>query len=188
VARERHDAGLARRHVYAPEVDTPSRYHPGLNDFRALEPGGVMFHLVKDPCAPEELRAVRGFSTCQGTYEVDNATPAFRRHGALLGVTTITELHERLDIAPGAPIGIIHLHDLTEFERPVTLLELRANGVGFTRNIVSGRRLSLAEVATLFELGGLGVPDERLLAAERGEPYAATPVQETDETSSDTGS
>jgi hypothetical protein len=63
------------------------------------------------------------------------------------------------------------LHDLTELERPVSLEELRANGVPFARNIISGRGLSLGEIATMFELGGLGVPDEELLAAERAERY-----------------
>jgi HKD family nuclease len=153
------------------QTDTALFWRRNTNDFRALEPGGVMFHLVKDPFAPEELRAVRGFSTYDGTYEVEDAGRAFRRHGALLGVTTITELHERLSIEPGSAIGIIHLHEITEFERPVTLLELRDNGVAFARNIVSGRGLSLGEVATLLELGGLGVPDTQLLAAERAEPY-----------------
>lgn len=54
-------------------------------------------------------------------------------------------------------IGVIHLDQLTELDRPVPLVELRANGVSFARNIVSGRSLSLEEVATVFELGGLGV-------------------------------
>ena len=57
----------------------------------------------------------------------------------------------------------------------MTLLELRDNGVAFARNIVSGRGLSLAEVATLFELGGLGVPDRQMLAAEGAEPYRPEP-------------
>ena len=64
-----------------------------------------------------------------------------------------------------------HLHELTRFERPVTLLELRGSGVRFARNIVSGRGLTLSEVATLFELGGLRLPDQRLVAAERAQPY-----------------
>ena len=68
-----------------------------------------------------------------------------------------------------AEIGIIFLHDLTEFERPVPLEELRANDVPFARNIVSGRRLTLTELATVFELGGLGVPEE--LAAEATQRY-----------------
>lgn len=153
------------------QTDVALFWRRNTKDFRALEPGGVVFHLVKDPVAAEELRAVRGFSTYDGTYEVDDAAQAFHRHGALLGVTTLAELHERLSIEPGLAIGIIHLHELTEFERPVTLLELRDNGVAFARNIVSGRGLSLAEVATLFELGGLGVPDTQLLAAERSETY-----------------
>jgi HKD family nuclease len=157
------------------QTDLALFWRRNTNDFRALEPGGVMFHLVKDSVAAEELRAVRGFSTYSGTYEVEDAAQAFRRHGALLGVTTITELHERLRIEPGSAIGIIHVHELTEFERPVTLLELRDNGVAFARNIVSGRGLSLAEVATLFELGGLGVPDRQMLAAEGAEPYRPEP-------------
>lgn len=153
------------------QTDVALFWRRNTKDFRALEPGGVMFHLIKDATVPEELRAVRGFSTYGGTYEVEEAAQAFRRHGALLGVTTLAELHERLRLEPGSAIGIIQLHEVTEFERPVTLLELRANGVAFARNIVSGRGLSLAEVATLFELGGLGVPDGQLLAAESAEAY-----------------
>ena len=60
---------------------------------------------------------------------------------------------------------------MTELERPVTLVELRANGVQFAPNIVSGKRLDLTEVATVFELGGLGVPDSVTLAADRGSFY-----------------
>ena len=86
-------------------------------------------------------------------------------------MTTAAELYQRLELPPGAHIGIIHVHELTEFERPVTLLELRANGVSFARNVVSGRTLSLTEVATLFELGGLGVPERQLWAAEQTESY-----------------
>jgi hypothetical protein len=44
--------------------------------------------------------------------------------------------------------------------------ELRANGIAFAQNIVSGRSLTLEEVAIVFELGGLGVPNDVLLAAE----------------------
>lgn len=137
--------------------------------FKALATGGVFFHLVKDSSVPEELRAVRGYSVYPGDYEVGDAAELFRRFGRLLGVGDLLELRRRLHIEPGAPIGVIHLEALLEFERPVTLQELRMNGVPFASNIVSGRSLSLEETAIIFELGGLGVPDEILLAAE-GDP------------------
>ncbi len=134
--------------------------------FKALATGGVFFHLVKDPSVPEELRAIRGYSVYPGDYEVGYASELFRRHGRSLGVGDLHELHRRLNIEPGGRIGVIHLESITELERPVTLDELRANDIAFAQNIVSGRSLTLEEVATVFELGGLGEPDQVLLAAE----------------------
>ena len=89
-----------------------------------------------------------------------------RRHGRQLCVESLAELYDRLGLAPGAAIGVVHLESLIELDRPVTLEELRANRVPFAQNIVSGRSLTLDEVATVFELGGLGVPDEVDQAAE----------------------
>lgn len=43
----------------------------------------------------------------------------------LLGVHSLSQLYERLALEAGAEVGIIHLHDLTEFERPIPLVELR---------------------------------------------------------------
>lgn len=142
------------------------------NQFRALAKDGVFFHLVKDPTAPEELRAIRGYSVFSGDYEVADSRDAFRRYGDLLGVATLEQLYDRLDITPGLDIGIIHLEALTELERPVTLAELRANGVPFAGNIVAGKSIDLAQVATMFELGGLGAREGIVaVAAEEGEPY-----------------
>ncbi len=120
---------------------------------------------------PEDQRAIRGYSTYPGDYEVADARDAYRRYGDLLGVSSLAQLHDRLDIEPGSEIGIIHLEAMTELERPVTLAELRANGVSYQSNIVSGRRITLEEVATVFELGGVGVPESVRLAAESGELY-----------------
>jgi hypothetical protein len=65
----------------------------------------------------------------------------------------------RLNIQPGGQIGVIYLDSITELDRPVTLEELRADGVAFAQNIVSGgKSLTLDQVATVLELGGLGVP------------------------------
>ncbi|MBY5162084.1 phospholipase D family protein [Salsipaludibacter albus] len=141
------------------------------NQFRALAEGGVLFHLVKDATVPEEQRAIRGYSTYPGDYEVADAREAYRRYGHLLGVSTLPQLHDRLNIEPGAAIGIIHLEAMTELERPVTLAELRANGVSFAPNIVAGKTIDLGGVATVFELGGLGVPDSVALAAQPREGY-----------------
>jgi HKD family nuclease len=134
------------------------------NRFRALADGGVMFHLVKDPTVPEELRAIRGYSVFRGDYEVADAADAFRRYGPMLGVHTLAQLHARLAIPPGSEIGIIHLEALSELERPVPLIELRANGVAFAPNIVSGKTIDLTQLSVVFELGGLGVPDVTLAA------------------------
>lgn len=143
--------------------------------FKALARGGVFFHLVKDPDVPEDQRAVRGYSIYPGNhrdYEVGDARLLYRRYGRLLGVVDEAELFARLSLSHGASIGIIHLESLTEFERPVTLDELRANGVSFAQNIVSGRSLNLTEVAILFELGGLGVEEGTVRAAESpGTPW-----------------
>lgn len=148
------------------QTDRALFWRRNTNQFRALAPGGVFFHLVKDPGAPENQRAIRGFSVYPDAYEVGDARELWARHGPLLGVTTLTELFERLDLEPGSAIGVIHLENLTELDRAVTLEELRANDVQFARNIVSGRSLDLEEVATIFELGGLGAPATRLFAAE----------------------
>jgi hypothetical protein len=121
---------------------------------------------VKDATVPEELRAIRGYSIYPGEYEVGDAAQLFRRYGRLLGVGDLPELYRRLNIEPGRQIGVIHLESLVELDRPITLDELRSNGIAFAQNIVSGRSLSLGEVATVFELGGLGVPEQVSLAAE----------------------
>lgn len=126
-------------------------------DFKALARGGVFFHLVKHPSGDEELRSVAGYSTFPGLYETGRPEELWRRYGQLLGVTSPREISARLDVQREREIGVIHLDQLTELDRPVPLVELRANGVSFARNIVSGRSLSLEEVATVFELGGLGV-------------------------------
>ena len=109
--------------------------------FRALAHDGLFLHLVKDATLPESQRAIRGFSVYEDGeygYEVGDARELFRRHGSRLGVTTLAELFLRLRLEAGAAIGVIHLGRLTELERPVTLEELRANGVAFAPNIVSG--------------------------------------------------
>lgn len=151
------------------QADRALFWRPNTKGFKALATGGVFFHLVKDPSVPEELRAIRGYSVYPGDYEVGHSDLLFRRYGRLLGVGDLTELHQRLKIEPGGRIGVIHLESITELDRPVTLEELRANGVAFAANIVSGRSLDLEEVATVFELGGFGVADDVLLAAEDGE-------------------
>lgn len=141
------------------------------NQFRALADRGVLFHLVKDPRVPEDQRAIRGYSTYPGDYEVADARDAHRRYGDQLGVSSLAQLYDHLGIEPGAEIGIIHLEGMTELERPVTLSQLRGNGVSFAPNIVAGKRIDLAQVATVFELGGLGVPEDVALAAEPDVAY-----------------
>jgi HKD family nuclease len=148
------------------QTDRALFWRRNTKDFKALATGGIFFHLVKNPSVPEELRAVRGYSVYPGEYEVGYAAALFQRYGRLLGVDTLGELHHRLNVPPGGQIGVIHLESITELDRPVTLDELRANGLAFAQNIVSGRSLTLEEVAIVFELGGLGVPNDVLLAAE----------------------
>lgn len=148
------------------QTDRALFWRRNTKDFKALARGGVFFHLVKDATVPEELRAIRGYSIYPGDYQVGDARSLYRRFGPLLGVSDLAELYHRLHIEPGAAIGVIHLESLLELDRPVTLDELRMNGVPFAQNIVSGRSLSLEEIATIFELGGLGVPDQVLMAAE----------------------
>lgn len=150
------------------QTDRALFWRRNTNAFKALATGGVLLHLVKDPAVSEEFRAIRGYSVYPGEYEVGYAADLFRRYGRLLGVSSLPELHQRLSIDPGGQIGVIHLESLTELERPVTLEELRANGIAFAQNIVSGKTLTLEELATVFELGGLGVPEDVRLAAEGG--------------------
>jgi HKD family nuclease len=144
------------------------------NDFRALATGGMFFHLVRQPSGDEELRSIEGFSTYPGVYEVGTPEELWRRYGELLGVYSVAEIHERLGIEPGRSIGVIHLEQVTELDRPVPLVELRASRVAFARNIVSGRALSLDEVATVLDLGGLGVAGS-IAADEPPRPYSPRP-------------
>ena len=153
------------------QTDRALFWRRNTKDFRALATGGVFFHLVKDASVPEELRAIRGYSIYPGEYEVEDARDLHRRFGLLLGVHSLPELYARLHLEPGASIGVIHLESLMEFDRAVTLEELRANGIDFAQNIVSGKRLTLEEVATVFELGGLGVPGDVTLVAEARETF-----------------
>jgi hypothetical protein len=148
------------------ETDRALFWRRNTKGFNALADGGVFFHLVKDRTVPEELRAIRGYSVYPGDYEVGSARALYEVYGRLLGVTSLSELYHRLSLPVGSEIGIIHLASMTELERPITLEELRANGVRFAQNIVSGRSLTLEEIATVFELGGLGIPDRLALAAE----------------------
>lgn len=155
------------------QADRALFWRRNANEFKALAVGGMFFHLVNDPTGRENLRAVRGFSVYPGMYEVAPAEDLWRRYGELLDVDRIGQLYDRLRVEPGRLLGVIHLEGLTELERPVTLEELRANGVSFARNIVSGRGLNLDETATVLELGGLGVGLERDLAAEDAGRYGA---------------
>lgn len=148
------------------QADRALFWRRNTNEFKALAAGGLFFHLVNDPTGREELRAIRGFSVYAGVFETDPAESLWRRYGELLGVDRLGQLYERLNVEPGRLLGVIHLEDLTELDRWVTLEELRANGVSFARNIVSGRGLDLDETATILELGGLGVRAAREVAAE----------------------
>jgi hypothetical protein len=152
------------------ETDRALFWRRNTKGFKALAEGGVFFHLVKDRTVTEELRAIRGYSVYPGDYEVGSARELHDVYGRLLGVASLSELYDRLSLPVGSDIGIIHLASITELERPVTLEELRANGISFAQNIVSGRSLTLEEVATIFELGGLGIPDPLALAAEPPNP------------------
>lgn len=152
------------------QADRALFWRRGRGEFRALARGGLFFHLVKDPAGREDQRTVRGFSKYPGAYEVDTPESLWRRYGELLGVRGIGELYRRLDVEHGRLLGVIHLEHVTELDRPVTLEELRANGVRLARNIVSGRTLTLEEAAMVLELGGLGWRAQAL-AAEAGDRY-----------------
>ena len=155
------------------QADRALFWRRNVNEFRALAVGGLFFHLVNDQSGREDLRAVRGFSMYPGVYETDTPESLWRRYGELLGVERLSQLYDRLHVEPGRLLGVIHLEQLTELERPVTLDEVRANGIPFARNIVSGRSLRLEELATLLELGGLGVGQAAPMAAESARRYQA---------------
>lgn len=144
--------------------------------FQAVAAGGMFLHLVKDDGAPEESRAIQGFSTYSGEYEVGDPADLFRRYGQLLGVQDLRELYSRLNVESGRTIGVIHLDQITELEQAVTLSTLRAHDVAFARNIVSGKRLTLEELALVLDLGGLSITPRRAVldrAAEVEGPYAS---------------
>lgn len=153
------------------EADRALFWRRNTNRFRALTPGGIFFHLVRHPSGAEELRSVQGFSQYPDVYETGTPMTLWRRYGTLLGVMSLGEVSERLGVPAGREIGVIHLEGLAEFDRPVTLEELRANGIAFARNIVSGRTLDLAETARLMELGGYGARLEAAQAAEAPQRY-----------------
>lgn len=158
------------------QADRALFWRRNTNDFKALAAGGLFFHLVKEEGAPEESRAVQGFSTYSSYYEVGDPRDLFRRYGELLGVRAVSELYGRLDVKPGRLIGVIHLDQITELDQAVPLSTLRAHGIAFARNIVSGRTLTLEEVAAVLELGGLAIAPGRALvdqAAEAGGPFAS---------------
>lgn len=155
------------------QSDVAYFWRRGTNRFRALPPGGVFFHLVPDGGGREELRAVRGFSYYPGPggFDVGTAEDLWYRYGQQLGVAHLADLYARLDVAPGRLLGVIALESMTEFDRPVTLEELRSEGIPFARNIVSGKGLTLVQTARLFDLGGLGVGTRLDQAAEAAGPY-----------------
>ena len=138
------------------EADRALFWRRNTKRFRALVQGGLFFHLVPAGRGPEELRAVEGFSKYPGVFETGTSAQLWRRYGTLLGVTSVAEIADRLEVPAGAEIGVIHLEALTELDRPVTLEEARANGIPFARNIVSGKSLKLGQLATLLQLGGYG--------------------------------
>jgi hypothetical protein len=51
-------------------------------------------------------------------------------------------------------MGLIVLEPLHEFDRHISLAELRANGVEFSRGLRQGRGLTSDQVATIVELVG----------------------------------
>jgi hypothetical protein len=135
----------------------------------------VAYGLISNVEQYEELRSVMGYSVYPGTYEVGAPPDRWRRYSQLLGVHAPGEIYERLEVRSGRLIGVIHLEQLTELDRPVPLAELRANGVAFAPNIVSGRAaLTLEEVAIVVELGGLGASGSIAAAADASEPYDAS--------------
>lgn len=142
---------LAQRAV----ADRALFWRRGTTDFKALAAGGIFFHLVPAPSGVEEERAVQGFSVYPNDYDVTTVEDAWRRYGELLGVRSVGQIYDRLGIESGRLIGVIHLEQVTELDRPVMLEELRGRGVPFQKNIQSGRTLTLEEVAVIFELGGL---------------------------------
>ncbi len=84
----------------------------------------MFFHLVRHRSGGEDLRSIEGFSVYPGDYETGEAPELWRRYGRLLGVEQLQELYERLDVEAGRTLGV-HLEQLVELDRPVTLEELR---------------------------------------------------------------
>lgn len=148
------------------ETDVAMFWRRNTNAFRALAPGGLMLHVVKNEGVPAGDRLVEGFSLFNGDYMVGDARQLWLRYGRLLGVASLPELYNRLALQPGAGIGVICLEQVTEFEQPVRLADLATAGVEFQPNIVSGRRLDVMEVSVVLELAGWGVGNQFTMAAE----------------------
>ena len=67
----------------------------------------------------------------------------------------------RLGVAATDEIGLIHLDQPLAFADPPTLGDLRAAGVPYEREIVSGRGLADADVETVLRLGGSPLDQRR---------------------------
>ena len=167
------DPGWWKQQLLSREQSDTALYWRGGGSgvFQALAEDGLFFHLLRADNGREEARNIAGFSRYPGLYETGSPDDLWRRYGERLGVTSLEPVFRRLGVERGRTIGVIHLRDMTEFDRSVTLEELRSNGISFASNIVGGKSVNLEEVATILELGGLGVADDGLRAAERPGPY-----------------
>jgi HKD family nuclease len=123
----------------------------GAGRFRRLEPGGLFFYLIARPGDSEPERAVEGFSEFRDDFEFATAEQSWRDYGARVGYPTRAEY---VGDDPGYRLGLIVLEPLHEFARRISLTELRANGVEFSRGLRQGRGLTSNQVATILELAG----------------------------------
>jgi hypothetical protein len=72
-------------------------------------------------------------------------------------------------VLAGADISAIHLGDMSERPRTVPNVRLRTAVVASVGNIVSGRRLTLEDIAAVLELGGLPTKAGRVAGGGSGQ-------------------
>ena len=136
------------------QSDTAAFWRRDTRRFQRLRMGGLFFHLVKREL-DDPGYAVEGWSVYSGQYEVGTIREQFRRYGRSLGASSEPAMRERIGLTASDRIGVIQLWGLTALEQPVSIADLRQNGVPFDRHIESGRGLQLEEIAVILRLGGL---------------------------------
>lgn len=122
-----------------PQMDVVNFWRPGSANFRALQPGELMYFLLASP-----IRKIGGYGTFE-SFEKMTVSEAWMEFGAGNGALSVRELQQRLGLFEGAvpgadrvdkEIGCVRLSnpvflDDSEFKSPEEL------GIEFANSIVA---------------------------------------------------